>query len=98
MDRRILKSGRRFAAKVREELNPYKILMYGSQVYGNPTEYSDIDIAVIFDGYDGDEWKTSSMLCLFAWYIDKSIEPVLLDLKHDRSGFAEEIMKIGIEL
>ncbi|MCD8090063.1 MAG: nucleotidyltransferase domain-containing protein [Clostridiales bacterium] len=72
--------------------------MYGSQVYGNPTEYSDIDIAVIFDGYDGDEWKTSSRLCLFAWNIDKSIEPILLDLKYDRSGFAEEIMKVGIEL
>ena len=37
-------------------LNPYKIIIFGSYAYGNPTEDSDLDICVVERDYDN-KWK-----------------------------------------
>src|SRR5207253_613862 len=38
---------RRFARSVAERFHPDKIILFGSQAYGTPHEYSDVDILVI---------------------------------------------------
>ena len=54
MDRETaLRSATAYAEEVRKVFNPISIIMYGSYVNGTPTIESDIDIAVIFDGYSG---------------------------------------------
>ena len=39
------------ASKIAKELNPEKIILFGSYAYGTPTEDSDLDICVVEKSY-----------------------------------------------
>ncbi len=39
-----------------KELNPYKIIIFGSYAYGNPNEDSDLDICVVEKDYTN-KWE-----------------------------------------
>jgi len=55
----------RYADVLRKEFSPTAIVLYGSYVKGNPHKDSDIDVAILFDGFTGNRLKTSSRLwCL----------------------------------
>ena len=90
-----LEYARNYAAKVKEACSPSAVFIYGSYVNGTPTEESDIDIAVIFDNFNGDFLETSSLLYRLTCEVSTIIEPVLLDISKDKSGFADEIMRTG---
>lgn len=62
------------------------------------TKDSDIDIAVIFNGFSGDWLKASGDLWRMTEKADTIIEPVLLDIQNDPSGFVEEVLRTGIEV
>jgi len=89
----------RYAKVICENLNPKTIILFGSYINGNPHEYSDIDIAVVFDGYDGDWYDAAVLLQRLRRGIDDEapvgIEPHMMDLNNDRSGFIEHIKKTG---
>jgi len=89
----------RYADVVREQLNPRTVILFGSYVNGEPHEYSDIDVAVVFDGYTGDWYDTAVLLQRLRRGIDDDtpagIEPHLMDLTNDRSGFLEHVRKTG---
>ena len=85
----------RYAEEVKKVLNPVKIILFGSYVNGTPWEYSDIDIAVVMDDYQGDWYETHVMLCGLRRQVDLAIEPHLLDETCDRSGFLEFVKKSG---
>ena len=89
---------KQYAIAVKNVYNPYKILLFGSYSRNEQTEDSDIDIAVIFNGFSGDWLKTSADLWKITRKTNTIIEPVLLDLQNDCSGFCAEIMRTGIEL
>ena len=96
MDRNTaLTAAKAYTAEVRKVLNPFIIIMYGSHAIGTATSESDIDIAIIFDGYNGDWLKDSALLWKLTRKINTSIEPILLDRTNDPSGFAEEIFRTG---
>lgn len=96
MDKRIaLEYAKDYANIVKKEFSPIAIVLYGSYVSGVPTEDSDIDIAVIFDGFDGDILETSAKLYQYTCNISTLIEPVLLDISTDNSGFVNEVMTLG---
>ncbi|MCL2056345.1 MAG: nucleotidyltransferase domain-containing protein [Oscillospiraceae bacterium] len=88
-----------YTNEVCRALNPKSVILFGSFVNGTPHEYSDIDIAVVFDGYKGDRYDTAVMLQRLRRNIDDSsgggIEPHLLDEANDRSGFLSHIKKTG---
>ncbi len=84
-----------YAAEVRKVFNPAAIVMYGSYVNGTATPESDIDIAVIFDGYTGNWLNDSETLWGLTMKVSTLIEPVLLDSVQDPSGFVEEIFTTG---
>ena len=88
-----LACARRYAEEVTKELKPEKIVMFGSYANGQAHEDSDIDVAVIFNGFEGDFLRVSSWLWSLTWMVDSHIEPILLDRADDRSGFVEEILK-----
>jgi predicted nucleotidyltransferase len=44
-----------------KELKPYKVILFGSYAVGNPTEDSDLDVAVILDNDDILETFTERM-------------------------------------
>lgn len=93
-----LKYGQAYADEVKKKFSVAKVFMYGSHIYGTPTDESDIDIAVIFNGFSGDWLKTSSDLWQMTESVNTAIEPVLLDISSDKSGFAHHIVQTGVEL
>ena len=90
-----LKSAVTYAEEVCKVFRPHSIILFGSHVAGNATEDSDIDIAVIFDGYTGDWLKDSALLWKLTRNVSTVIEPILLDRKQDPSGFVEEVFRTG---
>ncbi|MCL2828155.1 MAG: nucleotidyltransferase domain-containing protein [Oscillospiraceae bacterium] len=90
-----LKAAATYAEEVCKALNPYSIVLYGSYAKNSATEGSDIDIAVIFDGYTGDWLKDSALLWKLTRSISTDIEPILLDRAQDPSGFVEEVVSTG---
>jgi len=85
----------RYADLVKKELSPASIVLYGSYVNGTPHEDSDIDVAIIFNGFSGDWLKTSARLWRLTREISFDIEPILLDTTEDKSGFVKHVIKTG---
>ena len=75
--------------------SPPSTVFYGSYANGTPTPESDIDIAVVFDGYDGNWLNGSATLWGLTIKISTLIEPILLDRTKDPSGLVEGIFKSG---
>ena len=84
-----------YANAVIKEFTPAAIVLYGSYAKGNPHEDSDIDVAVIFNGFSGDWLKTSTRLWRLIEDISFDIEPILLDSTEDNSGFVRNVFKTG---
>jgi predicted nucleotidyltransferase len=84
-----------YANVVTKELSPDAVVLYGSYAKGNPHNDSDIDIAVIFNGFSGDWLETSKRLWHLRENISLYIEPILLDSAEDKSGFVKNIYKTG---
>jgi predicted nucleotidyltransferase len=84
-----------YADAITKELSPAAIVLYGSHAKGNAHEDSDIDVAVIFDGFKGDWLEISSRLWRLRRNISFDIEPILLDSTTDKSGFVQNIFKTG---
>ena len=84
-----------YAEEVKKVLNPEKIILFGSYVNGTPWEYSDIDIAVVMNDYQGNWLDTAVMLCGLKRQVSIDIEPHLLDESCDRSGFLEFVKNSG---
>jgi predicted nucleotidyltransferase len=85
----------RYVEEVCKVLNPNAVILFGSYVNGTPHEWSDIDIAVIINDFDGNWLETASMLCGLTRRVSIDIEPHLLDETCDRSGFVEHVIKTG---
>ena len=87
-----------YSQEVKRILNPDKIILFGSYVNGNPHDESDIDIAVLVSGINGENWYNARIkLQDIRWnkanFID--VEPHLLDESRDPSGFVEHVVKTG---
>jgi uncharacterized protein len=93
-----LKYANAYALLVEKEMNPRMIMLYGSFAKGNWNENSDIDIAVIVDNINEDFLDISKKLNKLTRTIDNRIEPVLLQLSDDKSGFLKSILNTGIIL
>ena len=91
----VRKIAAQYAEEVKKFISPTSVILFGSYVNGNPHEWSDIDIAVVMDGFEGDWHETASRLCGLCLNISIDIEPHLMDEQHDRSGFLEHVMKTG---
>jgi predicted nucleotidyltransferase len=85
----------KYAEEVRKILKPDAVILFGSYANGRPHEWSDIDIAVIVNDFEGNWLETASMLCGLSWNVSLDIEPHLLDETCDRSGFVEHVIKTG---
>ena len=86
---------KQYADAVVKEMSPSKVVLFGSCAKDNASETSDIDIAVIFDGFTGDWFQTCVKLSGLVWDVNTAIEPVLLDSRNDRTGFVDEVIQTG---
>jgi predicted nucleotidyltransferase len=92
----VLSLAKKYAADVRESLNVQSVILYGSQAKGNPTENSDIDIAVIVDDVSGDYLDSVALLWKLSRKVNADIEPVLLTAADSDSGFLHTVRESGI--
>lgn len=91
----VINTVEQYAKEVTKSFRPQAILLYGSYAKGNARDESDIDVAVVFNGYHGEWLKDSAMLWKLTREISDDIEPILLDSTQDPSGFVAEIFKTG---
>lgn len=94
----IIEIAKEYALRASRLFPVRKIFLYGSAAKGTARATSDIDIAVIVERLDGDFLDSEVGLYRIRRDIDDRIEPILIDMENDRSGFAEEIEKTGILL
>ena len=85
----------RYVEAVKKEFSPSAIVLFGSYANGVPHEDSDIDVGIVFNGFVGDWLDASARLWRLRHDISFDIEPHLLDITQDKSGFMKHVMKTG---
>lgn len=86
-----------YANLVLQSFQPKMVVLFGSYARGTAHADSDIDVAIIFDAL-GDQdniLEMSHQLHKLRRTIDSRIEPIIIDLESDRSGFGDTIMRTG---
>jgi predicted nucleotidyltransferase len=91
----VMNMAERYASLVEKFLKPQAVILFGSYAKGTATDYSDIDIAVILNGFSGDYLEASKQLYRLRRNISADINPVLLDSSHDESGLVAEVLRTG---
>jgi len=85
----------RYTDAVKKEFSPFAVVLFGSHAKSGANDDSGIDIGVVFNGIGGDWMKTNSRLWNLAYDISWDIEPHLLDITRDKSGFVKHVLKTG---
>ena len=91
----VVATARRYSDEIKKRYNPFAIVLFGSHINGNPHADSDIDVAVVFDGFNGNWYDTTVDLWRISESVSLDIEPHLLDTSKDQSGFADYVMRTG---
>ncbi len=89
-----------------ERFHPDKIILFGSQAYGQPTEHSDVDLLIVRSGMISENesnleirrsfWSVSAPRPSFT-ILSKTPAQIEKGLR-ERSPFYEEIIERGIEV
>ncbi len=95
---KIINIVKKYAELVKQNYSVNQIYLFGSYAKGNAREESDIDVAIILDKIGDDYLEQSTKLFQLRRKIDLRIEPVLLELNNDISGFLNEIQTKGIQI
>ena len=85
-----------YSDAVRNLLAVKDIFLFGSFANGSQNEFSDLDVAIVVDGFKGNYLDTSFKLNKLSRNFSLRIEPILIDLNNDPAGFLEEIKATGI--
>ena len=93
-----LKCASEYAQEVLRFMQPEQIFLFGSYAKNDAHPESDIDIAVIYNGFKGNWLQTSVNLWNLTRGISAYIEPILLDSASDRSGFVSEVFRTGTRI
>lgn len=90
----------RFIDAIKKECGVTAIYLFGSYVYGEFSENSDIDIAVIGENFSGDPYDDTLLLMRKRRGIDNRIEPHPFTVKDfDLSNpYVKEIVDKGVRL
>ena len=92
----VIDLAKQYATEVQKVFKPSQIVLYGSYSKGTAHEDSDIDIAVVLNGFSGDYLEASKTLYKLRRNVSFDIEPVLIDgAKDAQSGFIHEVMRTG---
>ena len=92
----VIKILRRYKALLSKHIDFESLILFGSYTRSAQREDSDIDVAVVVDEMPGDYFETRPILWKISREVDDRIEPLILEKKHDASGFLGEIMRSGI--
>ncbi|MFO7621682.1 MAG: nucleotidyltransferase domain-containing protein [Bacteroidales bacterium] len=93
-----IKKVKQYRLLLKDHFNIEAVYLFGSYAKDTYNENSDIDVAVVVNNITGDFFSVNPILWKLRREIDDRIEPVLIESNNDRSGFLEEIRRIGIEI
>ncbi|MBS3900380.1 MAG: nucleotidyltransferase domain-containing protein [Dethiobacter sp.] len=94
----VIALARQYSELVSKHLPVKQVVLYGSYANGAAGPDSDIDIAVIVEKLEEDYLDTHARLFKLRRSIDFRIEPVLIELGEDKSGFLRDILDKGYVL
>ena len=96
----VTESVERFLAAVRMHRRIEAAYLYGSQIRGTASEWSDIDVAVISADSSSDLFEEWLMLMRLAVQVDDRIEPHPFRPQdfHNNAPLASEIQRTGVRL
>jgi predicted nucleotidyltransferase len=89
-----------FVALVSPEFPLRSIYLFGSYAGGNPREYSDIDLALVSDAFEGDRFSDRQKLNRFILKTSSDIEvhPFKTEDFTEDNPFVKEIIETGIKI
>ena len=87
---------KRYKELLSKYMNFESLILFGSRTKDAAREDSDIDVAVVVNEVSGDYFETRPILWKISREVDDRIEPLMLEKKHDASGFLEEVLRSGI--
>ncbi len=96
--KKIINIVKKYAELVKQNYSVNQIYLFGSYAKGNAREESDIDVAIVLDKIGDDYLEQCTKLFQLRRKIDLRIEPVLLELNNDISGFLNEIQANGLQI
>ena len=91
---------RYFQALNRQHIPIKEAVLFGSYAKGNETEWSDIDIALVSEIFDGDRIADKDKIRKITLSISSELEVVPFPPNefNEQNPFAREILKTGIKL
>jgi len=96
VDSEIIDKIKELAEQAKFFLDFEKVIVFGSFSKGKANEESDIDVAFFVKEISPSHWQLSAKLFELVDKIDTRIEPIIINEKSDRSGFAKNILEKGV--
>lgn len=91
----VIETVREYAQTVNIRFPVKRVYLYGSHVRGTNRPDSDIDVAIVLREEPADVLKVEAELYRLGMDVDVRIEPIIIDMDHDPSGFYKEIARSG---
>lgn len=90
----------KYAANLQKHLDLHSVYLFGSYAKGENHQDSDIDVAVVADGFSGDIIEDTHLLMKLRRNIDNRIEPHPFSLQEfsENNPFVKEIKTKGIKV
>ena len=84
---------------LRNHINIDKVILFGSWAKGNPSEFSDIDLAIFSPDFGENKLKELQLLSKLSWQVDETIEAVPYSSNElnnlEPASFVHEIIESG---
>jgi predicted nucleotidyltransferase len=91
---------KKYIEALKQRIRVRKVVLYGSWANGQPSEESDIDLAVFSPNFGKNKLQELQLLSKLAWDIDESIEAIPYSsdklINPEPSSFVYEILQTGI--
>jgi predicted nucleotidyltransferase len=89
-----------YADSLKDNLKVHSVYVYGSYAKGSQKQDSDIDIAVVAEGFSGDLVEDTFMLMKVRRAVDHRIEPRPFSVEefNEHDPLAKEVMLTGIRI
>jgi predicted nucleotidyltransferase len=100
LEKQINEVALQYAELLKDHFQLHSLYVYGSYANGKFTEDSDIDIAVIAEGFSGDIAEDTFQLMKVRRGVDTRIEPhpFLVEDFHENNPLANEVLRSGIRI
>jgi len=69
---------RRFIARLRRDLKPERVILFGSRARGDNRAGSDYDLLIVSDRFQGVPWIERAPLVIRLWDLPLDVEPICL--------------------